>query len=383
MNVWLILFCTFFTIVLIFLGVDFYFYIVNRYCRFHIGKWDDNEKWKNAVYKIAKKWSKRTPTVKITDNSRYILLDIMNGKYRSSSIQSWQNAAIILGLFESNEVVARNALKRFIDETGNWKKNPVAVDAGMLSYAILKVTDNTDMIRPAMDYMLDLIMKNTDKNKIISYTGGTDNPERYVDTIGLVCPFLALYAQIYEDSYAGALAFQQLDFYHKYGLYEKTCLPNHAINIDTKLPLGVYGWGRGIAWYVIGLIDTYLILDNNKNKRTLEMWILEAAENYKKFQQKDGGFGSIIQRMDTYDSSATAVLAYFYLQCSIIFNNQEYFQIAKKCLKKLMSVTRFNGKIDWCQGDTKGIGIFAQTFDIMPFAQGFALRAIGLMGKGD
>lgn len=46
--------------------------------------------------KTALKWLKHTPTVKITDNSRYMLLDFVCGKYKSQSIQSWQKAALIL-----------------------------------------------------------------------------------------------------------------------------------------------------------------------------------------------------------------------------------------------------------------------------------------------
>ena len=41
-----------------------------------------------------------------------------------------------------------------------------------------------------------------------------------------------------------------------------------------------------------------------------------------------------------------------------------------------MSVTKKNGEIDFSQGDTKDIGVYSILFDILPFAQGFALRAI-------
>ena len=41
-----------------------------------------------------------------------------------------------------------------------------------------------------------------------------------------------------------------------------------------------------------------------------------------------------------------------------------------------MKATMRDGAIDCCQGDTHGIGSFSQTFDIMPFAQGMALRGI-------
>lgn len=44
-------------------------------------------------------------------------------------------------------------------------------------------------------------------------------------------------------------------------------------------------------------------------------------------------------------------------------------------MAKLRSVTRITGALDWCQGDTKGIGIFAKKFGVMPFAQGFLIRS--------
>ena len=39
-----------------------------------------------------------------------------------------------------------------------------------------------------------------------------------------------------------------------------------------------------------------------------------------------------------------------------------------------MKNTRRNGEIDFSQGDTKGIGIYSLTYDIMPFTQGIATR---------
>lgn len=357
-------------------GVDFFFFLKNRYCRFHIGRWSDDEKWKEAVYLVALKWIKHTPTVKKTDSSRYILLDMWNGNYRNQTIQSWQNAALILGLWGKNAEAAQNAAKSFLDEKGFWKRSPKAVDGAMLAYAILKVTDNPIECKPAMDYMVKLIQENMDEQGLISYTGGKSNTVRYVDTLGLVCPFLACYARVYDASELLSVAYQQLRFYRTYGLYEGTMLPNHAIDSKSLLPLGVYGWGRGVAWYVIGLTDTYAECPVGKMKEDIKVWIDECAKKYVAFQQADGGFGSTFQRKNTYDSSATAVMADFYMQCVEILENKEYVLVADKCLEKLKKVTRITGKIDWCQGDTKDIGVFAQTYDIMPFAQGETLRAI-------
>lgn len=360
-------------------GIDFLFYLKNRYCRFHIGRWDEQE-WPAVIERTARRWVKHTPTVKITDNSRYMLLDFIQGKYRSGSIQSWQKAALILGLLECNDesshVAAEQAVNDLIDDAGMWKKKPVAVDCGMLSFAVLKVAKDPQAVRPAMKYSIELIRKNVNDYGMISYTGGRDNPEMYVDTLGLTCPFLALYAQVYHDSQCEKLAVDQLRMYHTYGLLAGTALPNHAFDIKSKLPLGVYGWGRGTAWYLIGLVDTYYQLQTPEYQAEVLQWISESAQAYVEYQRTDGGFGSILQREGTYDSSATAAMAWFYAECAILLKNSVYRDISHRCLSILLKKTRITGAIDDCQGDTKGIGIFAQTYDIMPFAQGMALRAI-------
>lgn len=161
-------------------GIDFLFYLKNRYCRFHIGRWDEQE-WPAVIERTARRWVKHTPTVKITDNSRYMLLDFIQGKYRSGSIQSWQKAALILGLLESNDessrIAAKQAVNDLLDDAGMWKKKPVAVDCGMLSFAVLKAAKDPQAVRPAMDYSIELIRKNVNDYGMISYTGGEITPK--------------------------------------------------------------------------------------------------------------------------------------------------------------------------------------------------------------
>lgn len=361
-------------------GVDYYYYLKNRYCRFHIGRYENLEDWHKKVEKRAAKWLKKTPTVKITDNSRYMLLDFVTGKYRSHTIQSWQKAALILGLLTSSNDNYRRQAKEtsqmLLDENGRWRRKPVAVDCGMLSYAVLKATDDPDKVKPAMDESLSVIMKNINDKGMVSYTGGRENPDMYVDTIGLVCPFLMLYSRIYEDAKLENIAFRQLELFHKYGLYPGTALPNHAFNIKSKLPLGVYGWGRGTAWYFIGLMDSYPLFQKKLYKEQVKHWLVEAADCYLNYQRKDGGFGAILQRTQTYDSSVTCAMAWFYTEMSEVCKSKTYVEVSEKCLKKILSCTRITGAIDLCQGDTKDIGVFAQTYDIMPFAQGMTLRAL-------
>ena len=364
---------------IIIFGVDFYFYMLNRYCRYHIGRWNNYDEWLSNVKNISIKWTRKTPVVKMTDNNRLMVIDMINGKYKNNNIQSWQLGGLLLGLCECNDKEAKEAINKLIikliDKDVNWVTKPTNVDCGLLSYAILKNSKDYKKIKPAMDYSIGIIEKNICEDGMIAYTSDKNVDERYVDTLGFVCPFLQLYSNIYAEEKFSKISLEQINQYNKYGLLHDTYLPNHAYNPKNKLPLGVYGWGRGVAWYVIGLIDTYIEIKDSDEKLILKQNIKNVADSYINYQREDGGFGSILQNERTYDSSATAVLAYFYSRCYEIFENPKYLEVSNKCLQKIKSVTRITGKVDWCQGDTKGIGVHSQTFDIMPFAQGFTLRA--------
>lgn len=358
--------------------VDLYHYILHRYCRYHIGRWPDIETWQRAVIHRAICWTIKTPTVKITDNNRYLLLDMLQGKYRSNTIQSWQTASLLLGLEQIGTAQCKEAVKKAIDKlldkNGMFKTAPTNVDCGMLAYSILKVSD-PEQIRPAMDFAAELISARTAEDGTLVYVNDVKSDERYVDTIGLACPFLACYGKTYRKPEYIALAVRQLRAFSEYGLERSASLPNHSYSVSSKLPLGVYGWGRGAGWYTLGLIDTYKELPDGEDKQWLKEQIRKTADSYLRFQRADGGFGYIMQMKQGYDSSATAALAYFYRECAAVFAEEEYRKVSDRCLDKLRTVTRITGAVDWCQGDTKGIGIFAQTYDIMPFAQGMTLRA--------
>ena len=149
-------------------------------------------------------------------------------------------------------------------------------------------------------------------------------------------------------------------------------MPVHAYDILTYTPLGVYGWGRGTGWYLLGLIDTYLVLKDENLKNI----ILNLAEQYLKYQNENGSFSPMLQLKNGADSSITSIMAYYYVKCADIFKEQKFYNCSKKCLEYLKSITRKNGEIDYSQGDTKGIGYYSITYDIMPFTQGMTCRAI-------
>lgn len=347
--------------------------------RIHIGRYDNKDIWKNAMAEKSVKWINNTPKIKVTDNTRLVIIDKLKGNYSKSAIQHWQHAALLLGLNEENKEneVINEYLNSHFDDNGQWKEKPQFVDCAILSYAVMKC-DTTDKYKPSLDYTYELIKELVGEDNTVKYRKSMPN-YRYVDTVGFISPFLVKYGLKYNDEKAIELGIKQITEYYKYGFDSDNNIPFHAYDVNNKYKLGLCGWGRGLGWFAIGLIDAWRELpNNNKYKNILEEIVIKYANTILKVQLDNGGFGWTVTRKETrIDSSTTATLGYFLVCASEIEEiTESCLEGYNKAIKYLMSVTKKNGEIDFSQGDTKDIGIYSMLFDILPFAQGFALRAI-------
>ena len=349
--------------------------------RIHIGRYDNKDIWKNVIAKESIKWLNNTPKIKVTDNTRLVIIDKLKGNYSKSAIQHWQHAALLLGLNEGVDNKANESINKYLnshfDGNGQWKEKPEFVDCAILSYAIMKY-DTADKYKPSLDYTYELIKELVGEDNTVKYRESMPN-YRYVDTVGFISPFLVKYGLKYNDEKAIELGIKQITEYYKYGFDSDNNIPFHAYDVNNKYKLGLCGWGRGLGWFAIGLIDAWRELpNNNKYKNILEEIVIKYANTILKVQLDNGGFGWTVTRKETrIDSSTTATLGYFLVCASEIEEiTESCLEGYNKAIKYLMSVTKKNGEIDFSQGDTKDIGVYSMLFDILPFAQGFALRAI-------
>lgn len=338
----------------VFVGVDLGLSIYEWQSRIHIGRWRNRDEWQKAIKKRATEWINHSPTIKITDNNRWVLYDIIVGKYRSKTIQSWQDAGLLFAA--EREEVIKYVQTKFDAKTGNWKEKPKHIDAALLAYVI---KSHGLLPLQAEKEILDLLLKLKSEMKTIPYRRSLPDI-RFVDTIGMTTPFLMLCG---EDKMAN----DQIKEYDKAKL-PNSSIPSHAFNINYNLPMGVYDWSRGIGWYILGLIES------NKDGKYNDRIVL-LAEELLKFQRNDGGFGSMIfNKYSNYESSGTALIGLLMLRSYEVSKNKTFLDSAFNIEQKLITSTRRTGELDYCQGDTKGIGYYSHTFSIMPFAQGIALK---------
>ena len=113
-------------------------------------------------------------------------------------------------------------------------------------------------------------------------------------------------------------------------------------------------------------------------KKELTLLVIKFAKMILKFQNENGSWNwLILNKQSQADSSTTATLAWLLANAASISEiNIEANNSKENALNYLQKVTRRNGAIDFSQGDTKGIGVHSQEFDILPFTQGFCLRTL-------
>ncbi|WP_342042513.1 glycoside hydrolase family 88 protein [Bacillus sp. OTU2372] len=363
---------------------------IDWFKRIRLGRFEDKKLWNKLITQKGVKWLIKTPRIKVTDNTRLVVMDILKGNYSKSDIQHWQEASLVLGISEylkinkdlktKKEVI--NFLYSRFDKDGNWIKRPKNIDAAILAYSIMKIDFvDTNKFQKALDFIWDLIKEHIGADGTVQYRKSMKS-YRYVDTIGFICPFLITYGLKFDKKECIELAVKQIKEYEKYGMLEIHWIPSHAYKLENNLPQGLYGWGRGLGWFAIGLIDAWNELPNsNKYKALLEESVVKFAKSIIHFQQSNGSWNWQVGRSECRaDSSTTATLGWFMLNASKIK------RISKDCLEStdmalnyLMKVTRRNGEVDFSQGDTKDIGVYSSLFNILPFTQGFCIRMINLM----
>jgi unsaturated rhamnogalacturonyl hydrolase len=355
--------------------------------RIKIGKYEDMDIWADNIRKIAVKWLINTPKIKVTDNTRLIILDILTGNYTKAAIQHWQQASLLLGMNEylksNDDISLQKTILTYLDTTfdsrGQWIKKPQHIDVAILAYSVMKL-DFIDInkYKVAFDTVWELIKEHKGEDGTIFYRHSTKK-YRYVDTIGFICPFLVTYGLKYGKEECVELAIAQIRNYEQYGIHKEHSIPVHAYHFEKNTPLGLYGWGRGLGWYALGLMDSWKELPvSNKYKTEFETYVIKFAKAAINFQQENGSWCWTVTRSESVsDSSTTAILGWYLVNVATVSGNAErYLRHSGKAFNYLMGVTRRNGAVDFSQGDTKDIGVYSNHFNLLPFTQGFCIRLV-------
>ena len=160
--------------------------------------------------------------------------------------------------------------------------------------------------------------------------------------------------------------------------------------LEKKKPL-MRNWGRGIAWYLLGLVQTMRVLEssafkgeNLKGREKISKAIIDSSAYVKKFQQSDGSWFCFIDDYKTQpESSGTVgIAAAFALAAEAGFLDSSYMASAEKTLEWFMS--RDNIEPDGFSKNVTQSNRIGDAFQrlgyrvIMPVSSGLAAQIIAV-----
>jgi len=331
--------------------------------------------------------------VPVSDQRRLLLFDDFRNMIKGNPLSfSWPDAILTkaIAVLDYDMPDPRNldALQRyynrFLTAEGSIKKPISNLDIALHGEALLYLAIRTGEPRyhsaanQLIKYLLD---RAKSEGLSLAYRPKYINNIRLVDSLGMISPFLAMYGTIYNNEDAKQLAVSQVREFIRFGIEHRSGLPFHGYNPDKNYsPIGIVGWGRLTGWYALGLIDTLRQLPRASiERKELETAAFILAQNIRFYQNKDGGWNSIINVPSHFDSSATAMLTYFlcraYLEGIIDASYKYSINLGVAALKRH---TRIDGTVDFAQGDIMDINRASTYYGPAPYAQGMALAAIFL-----
>lgn len=318
----------------------------------------------------------------------------LRGAWVADSADHWTRASLALGLLQAQAVgtnrLVEGALNTYraelITPDGKWRTllhSPEQAFAGWFLLAQVNLSPGLNpAVRQACDQLADFLINRYPRSASGTLPYSADHPDAMlVDTLGLVCPFLATYSRVTGQPAAAGLAIRQLLEFQQRAVDRETRLPWHAYQASSGRGYGILGWARGSGWHLIGLAETLAQLppqhpDRPALQRALEEGLQAAVDR----QRPDGLWGWCLTIPDAEpDTSGTAMILWAAArarQCGV-----EPSPVREAVAKGIAALPRNidqHGRLTQSLAECQAVGHYPRVFGTFTFAQGFATSALAL-----
>ena len=299
-------------------------------------------------------------------------------------------AAVRQGIAPATDTGLRDFFERRIDARGGWRQPPTRPSACMSGYGLLVLADRESdpRYRIALDQLADFLLHGMPRllDGSIPYLRHLNLA--LVDTLGMICPFLAGYGRRFDCPPASALSVHLLQRFIDDAVDHETGLPYHGYRPGSASRLGPHGWGRGTGWYLIGLVDTLLELDETAvNRDRLATALRTAAASLVRLQRPDGHWGWMVPMPEGCpDTSVAAFCGY-----ALARGRREGLLDAsvdpaiRLAWSGLVTALRDDGALNGASGECFGVGHYSMIFGPQIWAgsaaNAFGCTLVGLDGK--
>lgn len=309
----------------------------------------------------------------IGKNSAFVsksrIKDVLLTRKLKRDLFFWNNGALswALGRYEGSNISQTSYINN--RTLMNKRRKILLVDNTLYFYA------NYNRISRKEKEDVYNFLQSTNKDSAGSVMYRQETAAAFLDTIGMICPFLARYGSEYGDERAIELAMQQFRAFFKYGFDEESGLPYHGYDIASGQKCGIIGWGRGLGWLMIGLVETLRWLDP-KSKEYVEVkdYAQKMFRTILKYQMPNGGLSWQLQAREGHlDTSVVAMVGYSLCLFEKLTGGSIYKNEIEKMVTCLISNINKTGAVLNSSAECRGFSMYPQRFEVNSWGQGFGL----------
>ena len=316
------------------------------------------------------------------DESLYALLaglkDRVSGKHKhhTYAYYNFPLAFLLNGLLDhfgatgDVEVLADVEAKcrEFLDESGGLKfrvDKPDQAVFGLLFLRLYELTGHERYLIGAGHIHQEMQAFRT-PDGLYRYRLGVD--VFFIDTVGLLCPFLVRYSQVAGLPAAMHDAETQVKFALAHCVAPGKGLAVHAYDFATGQPLGSVNWARGTGWLLLGLAAVA--------RETRDPALLESMHGYagvlRGLREQHGYWPQFLGHTNDrqIDSSGTLMFLHAFQQCGICgIGAAEVTALAALCVDR-------RGRVVQASGDTIYINKYSRMKGPSELCQGLMLSVM-------
>ncbi len=341
---------------------------------------------KTATMEHAKSQLRQYPYQNTGWYLRRIVKGILFSKPLYLDHYSWPNALLGMGLEQQNLL---ELLKIHYDtwiQTGIRLHSTDNVLCGSTLLYLYEETKEEKYLKAADEIMEYLVEHPKTVSGILPYRA-KQTDEVFIDTIGIVIPFLARYACARKHQRAARMATNQLIQFLEYGMDARSGLPYHGYLVSNQCKQGMIGWGRACGWFLFGMAEYLFWIKNTEYNEIFPGEYIRIREACLKFlavvesyRLENGHFSWQLPAIEgPADSSATGLITVAILRLvqAGIMEEKEGLHFANLGLKAIATSEK-NGEIMDCSAECEGFGCYPQVYASYPWSVGPAIMADAL-----
>lgn len=197
----------------------------------------------------------------------------------------------------------------------------------------------------------------------------------FVDGIGLACPFLYRYGEVFDRQEYKELAVLQIVNFLSYGMDGKTGLPYHGYDMADGCKYGIIGWGRAVGWLLRGMMGCMVSAYGREKLRVPCIALVDAALAC---QRQDGCFSWQLEALEgPADTSAAGMVCAGLRQgLSLGVLAGETYENALAAGRRALERSVRDGLVYQCSGECEGFSRYPQRYGAYPWSLGPALTVL-------